>query len=132
MKNTSKISSKENLARFIFSRQEYRQSDFVVKPRAFMPPASLKFSVTCHAQLEDEIIWQRGYEVADQRKQSLKGRTDLLAEHVRLNKLDVELAPVPNNPEHANIIGWPPSKESQQLIALLLAQSASKVFQPPE
>jgi hypothetical protein len=46
-------------------------------------------------------------------------------------ELSVSAKPLSNNPNHANIEGWPTEKEEQKAIALKLAAVATKLISPP-
>ncbi len=73
-------------------------------------------------------IWVIGNEIADKRARTLYARSDIAARVVRMNGLDVLPAEPP--PRHANIVGWPETDKSRQmLIALQLAAVATLVQQ---
>jgi len=119
------IDDSEQLARFIVSRSEYRGDDSV-RPGLFMPYKLIELSVTRHRDATLPEIWAVGRSVASQREKSLYGRSDILAAACRIETLHVVAKPVlPSNPNHADITGYPPSKEDQKSLALKLAASAS-------
>ncbi len=123
------IANEELLARFIvFSR--WIRSNQTVKPDAFMPPSTLDLSVTRHKDLSIQTLWQIGQQVADARPATLYGRADLTATEVRRQKLEVEPRPVPENLNHASIIGWPADKPAQKSFAQELAAVARYVAKP--
>lgn len=117
------VSADEQLARFILFSKWFR-SDETVKPEAFMPHPYMDLSVTRHQVLSEHEIWEIGRGVGGVRGATLYGRADIRASDVLRQSLDVKSAPVPNNPNHANIIGWPEQKPAQKVIALQLAAAA--------
>jgi hypothetical protein len=121
----------ELVARFIFQRNHLR-ADLSVKPNAFVPPSHrLELSVTRHLQLGEEGLWTIGRNLAQQRLTILRGRADAKAAVFHGQGLKVLAAPVVGNPNHANIVGWPPEKYAQLSIAQQLAASAGKARIPP-
>lgn len=117
------VSADEQLARFIlFSK--WLRSDETVRPEAFMPHPYVDLSVTRHQALSEQEIWEIGQSVGGTRQAMLYGRADIRASDVLRQSLGVESAPVPSNPNHANIIGWPEQKPAQKIIALQLAAVA--------
>jgi hypothetical protein len=123
------IANDELLARFVvFSRWVRR--DQTVKPDAFIPHPYPDLSVTRHKDLHAEDLWQIGQRIADARPASLYGRADVTAVDVRRQKLEVEPRPVPENLNHASIIGWPADKPAQKSFAQELAAVARYVAKP--
>jgi hypothetical protein len=118
------VASIEQLARFIVFSGWIRRSDQTVKQDAFIPPPDLELSVTRHKNLSERELWRIGQRVADARPAKLHGRADIRAANVRQQALDVEPNPVPGNPNHANVIGWPADKPAQKIIAQELAAKA--------
>lgn len=117
------VAADEQLARFVlFSK--WLRSDETVRSEAFMPHPHVDLSVTRHQSLSEHEIWSTGQGVAGVRGATLYGRADIRASDALRQSLDVESAPVPNNPNHANIIGWPEQKPAQKVIALQLAAAA--------
>ena len=125
------VSPEEVLARFITSSRWIRSSDQTVKQDAFIPYPYPDLSVTRHKDLSFDDLWRIGQEVAIARPATLYGRADVSAEQVRKQKLHVEPRPVPENVNHATIIGWPPDKPSQKSFAQELAAVARYVSKPP-
>ena len=121
------VETNELLARFVPSSRWFR-SDSTVKPDAFIPYPYPELSVTRHRLFSEEDLWKVGQAVADARKLTLYGRADISAENVRKQKLTVEPTPVPENLNHADILGWPPDKPSQKILALELAAAARLVL----
>lgn len=122
------VADEEPLARFVLESSRYRKSDNTAKPEAFMPHPYSELSVTRHRDLVRDEIWDLGKDVASQLRKTLYGKADIAAASVRKNRLTIDPAPVPNNPNHANIKGWPSEKSAQKDIALQLA--AASVFTP--
>ena len=117
------VGADEQLARFILFSKWFR-SDATVRPEAFMPHPYVDLSVTRHQALSEHEIWVIGQGVANVRETTLYGRADIRASDVLRQSLNVESAPIQNNPNHANIIGWPEQKPAQKVIALQLAAAA--------
>jgi len=119
------VSSDELLARFILFKSHMRQ-DWTVRPDAFIPYPWPDLSVTRHLQLQDSELWKIGQTVAQVSKKILHGRADFSASVARKHKLSVVADPVPDNPNHAIISGWPLDKPSQKSIAQEISASAGK------
>jgi hypothetical protein len=94
-----------------------------------MPHPYQELSVTRHLQATEAEIWAVGKDVAATR--CLRGRADIRASDCSIESLRVVAKPVPNNPNHADIEGWPLSKPDQKVIALKLAASAGQVIPSP-
>ncbi len=118
------VADEEYLARFILFSNWIRNSDQTVKPDAFIPYPHPDLSVTRHLYLSEEAIWEIGQGVANTRQKTLYGRADFYAAAAQKQLLKIESAPAPNNPNHANIIGWPVGKPAQKIIAQQLAADA--------
>lgn len=127
------ILDSERLARFIVHPDRIR-ADMTIKPEAFMPPNDLELSVTRHQQLGERGIWERARPLVESTGRSLVGRADIRAESARQPSagLDVVAAPLVSNPQHAHIVGWPPSTEKsrQKMIAIALANDSKFVLVP--
>ena len=115
------IADEEQLARFILHSNWIRSSNQTAKPEAFIPYPYPDLSVTRHLNLSDEALWKTGLDVADARPATLYGRADIYASIARRQGLKIDSNPVPNNQNHANIVGWPANKPAQKIIALELA-----------
>ena len=123
------ITEDELLARFIvYSR--WVRSDSTVKSDAFIPPPNLELSVTHHLGLSERSLWDIGNSVAAQSGRALYGRADVKSAAVMAVSLSINPAPCSNNPNHANIIGWPQEKSAQKSLAQQIAAKASFVFKP--
>jgi hypothetical protein len=126
------IGDDEILARFVM-RREWIRSDDTVRPDAFIPPRDLNLSVTRHAGLSGDQLWHRGHGVASLHSKPLLGRADIRAASVRKTEsssMNVIPAPLPENVQHAHIVGWPSEKPRQKHIAQQLAVTALLVRSP--
>ena len=78
----------------------------------------VELSVNRHREATIEETWQAGYDVAAERQRTLYGLANIRATSCRTNTLDVKSDPqLPKNPNHANIVGYPPTKEDQMALA---------------
>ncbi len=97
-----------------------------------MPHPYIELSVTRHLNATEAEIWEVGIDVAAQIERKLYGRADIQAGDCNIDSLQVTAKPIlPNNPNHADIEGWPSAKQDQKAIALKLAASASQLIPPP-
>jgi hypothetical protein len=129
----STVADPELLARFIPYRRWIRSSDQTVRQDAFIPYPQPELSITRHNNLSEAEIWEVGkaiVEVPVEPPRTLHGRADFIAGHVRFIKLRVDADPMPENPNHAIIVGWPPDKPSQKILAQELAAGARFVPKP--
>ena len=110
------IADEEDLARYIFRKDQVRP-DLTVKPDALIPFSHTDLSVTRHLGLTDEAVWAAGRVVEQQRRLPLVGRADLFASDYRSQKLVPKADPVPDNPHHAVVVGWPADKPAQKSLA---------------
>jgi|SRR3990172_8097138 len=120
--NYNGIHPDELLARFIFYGRYFRD-DNTVRPDAFIPHPYPNLSVTRHLDLSEEQLRNIGMSIAALQNKNLHGRADILTSVVTSLSLIVESDPTPNNPNHANISGWPPEKSAQKSIAQQIAAS---------
>lgn len=123
------VSSDELLARFIFYKNHLRQ-DLTFKPDAFIPYPWPDLSVTRHLELDELELWRIGSDIAEQREKTLHGRADFQAVIATIQKLQVISDPLPENPNHAIIRGWPPDKPAQKIIAQELAAASGQAKRP--
>lgn len=124
------ITSGEWLARFIHY-QRYIRQDQTVRPDAFIPYPYPDLSVTRHHNLSESELWEIANTVARQTGKTLHGRADVQVFVFQQEQLQVVADPVlPENPNHANVTGWPEEKPAQKIIAQRIAASASKVLAP--
>lgn len=129
--NVAPVDDSETLARFIVFSNEFRKGDKSIKPKAFMPYSRVELSVNRHRDSNEPELWTIGERVAKDRKRSLYGRSDIVASACRVASLEVEARPLPGNPNHADVTGYPPKKEDQQSLALKLAAAASTLIPVP-
>ncbi len=137
-RNVPDVEPDETLARFIFSGKHIRSSDDTVKPDAFVPHPRDELSVTRHRDATESEVWDAGRAVAEVRQRTLHGRGDVVADAFFERGLVLHPDPVighatlPDNPNHANVMGWPKDdKGRQRLIALQIAAQA-KLVRPPD
>lgn len=123
------IAPDELLARYITSSKWIRKQDQTVKQDAFIPPNS-ELSVTRHLGLTEEAIWKIGKKIVESTPRSLHGRADVETSHVIAHRLNVVPQPEDDNPNHANIINWPPDKDARKMCALEIASVADFVANP--
>jgi hypothetical protein len=124
------VDSDEWLARFILKRSHLRQ-DRTVKPDAFIPYPRSELSVTRHLLLSETELWQFGRDVAREIGKPLLARADVQAFVFQRPELRVVAAPLPENPNHANVVGWPAEKPAQKSIAQEIAAAAGKALDAP-
>jgi hypothetical protein len=124
------IEANEWLARFILKRSHIRQ-DRTVKQDAFIPHPYPDLSVTRHLQLSETQLWEIGQDVGRQIGKTLRGRADVQASVFQRQDLRVIAAPLPENRNHANVVGWPAEKPAQKIIAQQIAAAAGKALAPP-
>ncbi|MFN9604084.1 MAG: hypothetical protein ACK6A7_11650 [Planctomycetota bacterium] len=125
------VADNELLARFIVYSDEMR-ADGTVRHKLFLPYKLVELSVNRHREASIEETWRVGYEVAEARQRPHYGLANIRASSCRANRLDVQPAPqLPKNPNHANIVGYPPAKEDQMAIAKELAASIEGSWQEP-
>ncbi len=129
--NDSAIASDEWLARFIHY-QRYIRQDRTVRADAFIPHPYPDLSVTRRLKLSADELWSIGRDVARQINRTLHGRVDAQVFVFQRQQLQVVADPVQDNPNHANVIGWPVDKPAQKIIAQQIAAAASKVLTPPQ
>lgn len=129
MNEQTSVTDDELLARFVLFSKWFRL-DETIRPEAFIPHPHVDLSVTRHQLLAENEIWAIGQHVADGRGLTLYGRADICATDVLRQSLSIKAAPVPNNPHHANIVGWPEQKPAQKMVALQLAAAAKYRSRP--
>ena len=133
-----RVKDDEIVARFV-TVSDWVRSDQTVRQEAFIPHPYPDTSVTRHLNLADHQLWKIGQDVAnaraiaERRSVTLYGSADVKTSDVRQignengRKLDVEGKPLPENPNHAAILGWPPEKSAQKSLDLDLAALAKFV-----
>lgn len=129
--NIPPVAENELLARFIVNRNEKRE-DGNVSHKLFMPWKWVELSVNRHREASQEETWRVGFNVASQRNKTLYGLANIRRSSCRFGNLDVISAPIlPENPNHANIMGYPIEKEDQMAIAKQLAAAIEGRWQEP-
>lgn len=125
------VRDEETLARFVLHESRVR-ADGTIRADEFMPPRTLELSVSRHGVTDERQLWERGSVVAAVRNLKVVGRADIVAAAVRtVRPLDVLPAPLPEDLQHAHIIGWPAGpKEAQKALAQALSISATFVRAP--
>jgi hypothetical protein len=118
------VTSDELLARFILFSRHFRRSDNTIRPEAFIPHPLVELSVTRHRDATDEDVWTEGRRVAAVRKVTLYGRADVVTKTFTELDLIVQAAPITENPNHANVTGWPHEKSAQKMKAIDVANAA--------
>lgn len=131
--NIPPVADNELLARFIFNSNEKRD-DGNVNHKLFMPYKWAELSVNRHREASIEETWAIGFDIASQRSKTLYGLANIRANSCYHGALKVIPDPIlPSNPNHANIVGYPPTKEDQMALAKVLAASIEGKWQsPPE
>jgi hypothetical protein len=122
------VEDSELLARYVTQSGQFRPSDHTVKPDLFMPHPRSELSVMRHLNATEKEIWAVGIDVSTALSRTLYGRADIKASDCRIDSLRVVEKPLANNPNHADVEGWPLQKQDQKAIALKLAASASKLI----
>ncbi len=126
--NVPEIRKDEVLARFVLSKSHLRANK-TLKANAFLPHPHSELSVTRLINLSKEEIWSIGMSVATARAKPLHGHGDIQTIAILKTGLQVIVAPLPDNPNHADVTDWPVSdKPAQKLIAQELAAAA--IFVP--
>lgn len=124
--NVPPVEQSELLARFILHGNEFR-ADNTVTPALFMPYKLIVLSTNRHRDASIQETWAIGRQVASRRQKTLYGRSDIQADACKFDSLQVVAKPIfPDNPNHADIEGYPPKKEDQKSLAQKLAAAASK------
>jgi hypothetical protein len=125
------VDAGEFLARFATQSGQFR-ADKTVKQDLFIPTANGEVSVMRHRDATVAEIWMIGRAVAAGMGRTLYGRSDVLARACATIGLRVDATPMPpDNPNHADINGWPEAKEDRKALAQKLAAVAGKLISPP-
>lgn len=126
------VEETEVLSRYVLQSRHFR-NDKTPRPELFIPHPYQDLSVTRHRDATENELWQVGQDVAQQIGKTLYGRFDIQAKDCQVKPLIVKAKPLKNNPNHADITGWPPSKQDQKELALKIAasKSISKLISPP-
>lgn len=142
--NVPAIAADEMLARYICAGQSTKSLRKLVRPnmevrmQLFMPYPHIETSVNRHRDCTEDEIWEFGQGVAKLRKLTLHGRSDISARDCSEDPLSVLAKPIkdapvgaPDNPNHADIVGYPVTKEDQKSLAEKLAAAAGDCQPPP-
>jgi hypothetical protein len=121
------VNPDELLARFILSSGHIRKSSNSVKPDAFIPHPRIELSMTRHRGATIDELWREGDRVAAIRVKELFGRADVQAAAIEAEQLAVVPKPIPENPNHANVIVWPADKPEQKMKATEIARKSQFV-----
>lgn len=130
------VEDNEILARYATQSGHFRPSDRQVKQSLFLPHPRQELSVTRHREATEDEIWRAGNYVAVALNRTLYGRSDIRAGDCNVKTLRIVAKPikdhpgVPDNPNHADLTGWPAAKQEQKAIALKLAAAATKLISP--
>ena len=123
---------------FILQKKLWYAEDGSPKPKLFYPYPHEDLSVNRHRDCTEDEIWEFGFGVARFRGKTLYGRSDIAVTDCKFDSLDVVAKPiqdhpsgVPDNPNHADIVGYPDKKEDQISLAQKLADKAGKRIEPP-
>ncbi len=131
--NVPPVADNELLARFIVNSNEKRD-DGTVTPKLFLPYKQVDLSVNRHREATPEETWTIGRHVAATREKTLYGLADIRASSCRIAPLDVVSKPIlPDNPNHADIVGFPPPprKDEQLSLAQKLAAAIEGKWKSP-
>lgn len=136
--NVPEVALDEVVARFILEKKLVYE-DGSPKPRLFYPYKHVELSVNRHRECTQDEIWMFGRGVSEFRNKTLVGRSDIAVEDCTFDTLEVVAKPikdhpkgVPDNPNHADIVGFPDNKEDQMSLAQKLAAKAGKRLLPPD
>lgn len=124
------LGPEESLARFIMVSRNIR-ADGTVKPEAFVPYKHVELSVTRHHGWTESMMWASGQRVAEERGKPLQGRADFNVDDALKVELRVLKAPLEGNPNHADVVDWPPEKAAQKLKAIKIAEHSAFLRQTP-
>jgi len=114
------VNATETLARYIYSKNDYKASNHTVKYSAFIPPKEDgRLSVYRILGLGENEIWEIGEHL---RPRALLARADIKATSVSETGLTIDGDDIPFR--HAHIVGWPQEDSAKKLKALELAEKA--------
>ena len=131
--NVPPVADNELLARFIVNSNEKRD-DGTVTPKLFLPYKQVDLSVNRHREAMSDETWAVGRRVSVERQKTLYGCADIRASSCRISPLDVVPKPIlPSNPNHADIVGFPPPprKDEQLSLAQKLASAVEGRWKAP-
>jgi hypothetical protein len=122
--NVPEVGDDETLARYVLHSNHIRRTSQTVKPDAFIPHPHGELSVTRHLLMTEDELWAVGRAVAAATIKTLHGRADIRMAVCLAQQLTVRAAPMNDNPNHADITGWPADKPAQKIIAQEIAATA--------
>ena len=122
--NVPEVGDDETLARYVLYSRHIRRTDQTVKPDAFIPNPHGETSVTRHLLMTEEELWSVGRSVAGVIGKTLHGRADIPVSTCLAQQLSLHATPFADNPNHADITGWPSDKPAQKIIAHEIAATA--------
>jgi hypothetical protein len=127
--NVPAVTEDETVARYVLSSRHVRPNG-TLKPDAFIPHPYVDLSVTRHRSTTEDELWSIGDEIARERERTLYGRGDVVVSSLISHSLTVKADPIPRNPNHAGVCGWPLEKSAQKTIAQQVAAVAVHVSRP--
>ena len=129
--NVPDVDSQEMTTRFVVAKRHINRQTMTLKANAFIPHPYEELSVTRLVEITEDEIWTVGASIAAARKppRTLRGRGDVLVATYLDQELDVVADPLEDNPNHANVTGWPPADDQarQLMIAKEIAAVANYV-----
>jgi len=138
--NVPAVDLDETVARYVLASKVSRLvfEDGGAKPQLFYPYKHVDLSVNRHLDCTQEEVWRFGNGVAEHQGKTLQGRFDISVNDCTIGSLKVEASQikdhpsgVPDNPNHADVIGFPETKADQKVLGLNLAEKAGKRIPPP-
>jgi hypothetical protein len=136
-RHVPEVDSDEKLARFILSKRHIRSSDDTIKPDAFVPHPHNELSVTRHRDATVKEIWDVDKAITEVQQRTLHGRRDTVAAAFLERGLGLQADPIighsnlPDNPNHANVTGWPKNDKGRQRLLALEVAAQAKLVRPP-
>lgn len=128
--NIPPVENHEIVTRYLLNKRNIR-ADKTINPNEFIPYKYVDLSVNRHLSCDETEIWYFGDQVAEKRVLKLLGRTDISVDNCSVDSLSVEACPLPDNPNHADIKGYPPDKADQKALAVKIAAAASDLIPLP-
>jgi hypothetical protein len=117
------------LARFLYQGSQFSRTKRRLKPNAFLPKSSeSKISAAWRDELLEDEIWRLGLLAGEGRGKPPLARADFDAEAVSKATLRIESDPMPHNPRHVNVCGWPIEKDERISIAQVLCARATLIL----
>ncbi|OGL42575.1 MAG: hypothetical protein A2161_05210 [Candidatus Schekmanbacteria bacterium RBG_13_48_7] len=118
--SSNNVSKDERLSRYLVSKSDFSKKNDIAKYGAFIPRMdNLILYVFMTLTLDENVIWEIGNRIAEQRKRNLHGRADIAAE--KELEINLQINPDNNPPWHADIVDWPNDDTLIQLYTTKLA-----------